>query len=360
MNTLQRDLPRRDQILTAVLDLLATTPLERLTTRHIAQRVGVTQPAIFRHFRTREALLLAVTQEARLALSARVTQLLTLPMPPLARCQELAKLLAEFVDRHPGLPRLLFADLAFEAPELRLAVQHLVGMQHTLVQALVSEAQQNGTVRREVDPHAAAALFVSLVQGLGLRGLLHGPQELPPMVERLPPVLDLWLAALVPNGADEVVTPLTPILTRTALELDVRPILARGIDPLTDVLATLQTLASSSVLVVTAPFRPKPLEALLTARGNDVQVHAGPNGVWQLIVIVGDATPCLDLRDLEPPEPMERVLTTAVHLKPGDVLVAHVPRNPRWLLPQLTVRGLPFAVVELADGSAILRVEALT
>ncbi len=352
------NLPRREQILTAVLDLLATTPLERLTTRHIAERVGVTQPALFRHFQSREALLLAVAQEARLALSMKLTHLLAQPMPPLERCLAVASLLADFVDLHPGLPRLLFADLAFEAPELRLAVQHLVTMQHTLVTTLVGDARRDGAVRQAVQPEAAATLFVGMVQGLALQGLLAGEQAPRPMRERLGPVAALWRAALETTDAQEAPQVEMPVLRCGVLALDVRPILARGVDPLVDVLAVIATLAPTSAVVVTAPFQPKPLVALLTGRGHRVTAHAGPNGLWSLVVIVDSALPCLDLRDLEPPEPLEQLLTHAARLRPHTALLAHLPRNPRLALPQLQARGHAVQVAELADGSAIVRVEA--
>ncbi len=359
MTPLSAALPRRDQILTATLDLLATTPLERLTTRHIAARVGVSQPALFRHFRTREALLLAVAEEARAALGARLTVLLAKPMTPLDRCLELAQLLADFVDRHPGLPRLLFADLAFEAPELRLAVRQLIGMQHTLVATLVTDAQLDSSVRADVQAQAAATLFVAMVQGLALQGLVEGSPDMPPMRERLAAVVELWRSAIQSaEGSPQVVKPAMPPRRARALVLDVRPILARGVDPLAEVLATIETLAPSSVLVITAPFRPKPLETLLTTRGHVVSAHPAPGGLWSLLVVVDSAAPCVDLRDLEPPEPLEYLVTTAMHLAPGQSLLAHVPRNPRLLLPQLQARGHAFEVAELADGTAVVRVEA--
>lgn len=353
------DLSRRDQILTATLDLLATTPLERLTTRHIATRVGVSQPALFRHFRTREALLLAVVQDARAALGEQLTVLLSTPMTPLDRCVALARLLAQSVDLRPGLPRLLFADLAFGAPELRLAVQGLVTMQHQLVATLVTDAQRDGSVRADVQAEAAAALFVAMVQGLALRGLVQGATQIPPMRERLSPVVDLWRAALQADEVTrQVLEPQMPQRQGRALLLDVRPNLARGIDPLAEVLATLETLAPSAVLVITAPFRPKPLETLLATRGHAVSAHPAPGGLWSLVVVVDSAVPCVDLRDLEPPEPLEYLVTTAMDLAPGQSLLAHVPRNPRLLLPQLQARGHAFEVAELADGTAVVRVGA--
>ena len=46
---------RREQIVEAALDLLAEMPLEQLTTQRIAERLGLSQAAVFRHFGPREA-----------------------------------------------------------------------------------------------------------------------------------------------------------------------------------------------------------------------------------------------------------------------------------------------------------------
>jgi TetR/AcrR family transcriptional regulator, tetracycline repressor protein len=47
----------KDKIVAVALDLLAETGLEGLTTRALAQRLGVKQPALYWHFKDRRALL---------------------------------------------------------------------------------------------------------------------------------------------------------------------------------------------------------------------------------------------------------------------------------------------------------------
>ena len=51
---------RRSEIVSAALRLADALGPDRLTTEVIAAEVGVSQPAIFRHFRTKQAIWLAV------------------------------------------------------------------------------------------------------------------------------------------------------------------------------------------------------------------------------------------------------------------------------------------------------------
>lgn len=350
---------RREQIVAAARELLATTPLERLTTRAIASAVGVSQPALFRHFRSREALLLAVVEATRADLEGLLTPLLASGKAPLDLCDALARQLVQYVDDHPGFPRLLFADMALEAPDLRVAVHHLVSMQRTLVTELVTTAVRDGAARDDVDPQAAATLFVGMIQGLVLQRELAGGGS--PLAARIDAVSRLWRAGIAREVGDTraPAKPASepPPRKGTAIALDVRPILARGVDPLSEILGTLGKLTPGSVLVITAPFRPRPLEALLGSKGHAVSVFPGEGNTHSLLCVIGGAPPVLDLRDLEPPEPLERVMAAVRALSPGEVFVAHLPRHPRWLIPHLARTGHPHEIVELADGSAVLRVE---
>jgi tRNA 2-thiouridine synthesizing protein A len=56
----------------------------------------------------------------------------------------------------------------------------------------------------------------------------------------------------------------------------------------------------------------------------------------------------LDVRDLEPPEPMARTLAALEELAPGGTLVQINVRVPRFLLPRLHERGFTYEVREQA------------
>ncbi len=355
------DPARKEQILAAALDLLATTPIDGLTTRAIADAVGVSQPAIFRHFRSRQEILVGIAERARMAVEGQVVDLLSPGAPvdrsPLDDCAALARILVAHVARYPGLPRLLCADLDPDQPELRAAIGRLVTMQRSLVAERVAEAVRRKLARPGCDAGAAADLFVAMLRGLPISARVAGvpPEQWP---DRLEPQLQLWLAALSPVATAQAVA-LPPAAEPAQLglrALDVRPILGHGRDPLADILAVLDTLSPGALLAVTAPFRPRPLEALLANKGHGVTVVDGEAGVFTVLVGVGGPVALVDLRDLEPPEPLQRAVAIGRALGPGQGVFVHTPRNPRWLAPQLDAVGCHCTVAELADGSAVVHV----
>src|SRR5689334_10914820 len=62
--------------------------------------------------------------------------------------------------------------------------------------------------------------------------------------------------------------------------LDVRPILARGEDPLSAIRAKISALKSDQGLIVIAPFLPSPLIMLLGGEGFKSKVERGGAGEW--------------------------------------------------------------------------------
>lgn len=62
--------------------------------------------------------------------------------------------------------------------------------------------------------------------------------------------------------------------------LDVRPILARGVDPFSKIRATVDSLKDGEGLSVTAPFLPSPLIEKLGSEGFQSRVERLAGGGW--------------------------------------------------------------------------------
>ena len=143
-------------------------------------------------------------------------------------------------------------------------------------------------------------------------------------------------------------------------ELDVRPILADGGEPFQAIMAAVEGLAPGQGLTLFAPFRPQPLFSVMERKGflyhvselagGDFEVKFLPRETKVLAsedVEDGDDWPepvrTFDLSDLDPPEPMVRILSELETMSPGEVLFAVLPREPLFLFPELTKRGHKWA-----------------
>jgi len=132
------------------------------------------------------------------------------------------------------------------------------------------------------------------------------------------------------------------------LDLDVREDLRRGEEPLSKIMAAITELGSRGVLVLRAIFEPTPLYRMLGRRGFThwtEQLASDDWSVWFYPDLV-----VLDVRGLEPPEPMVRVLKALDRLAPGQRLEVRHGRRPTLLYPQLEDRGFVHETDEPKSG----------
>lgn len=344
---------RREQIVDATLGLLEDHPVHAITTRQIAAAVGLTQPALFRHFGSREEILVASVARGREALAQLATQLVARDAPADELLRTLVAGLVDHATAHPWLPRLLFHTAAAPSGHpLRAALSGLPAMQRSLAAQLVRQGIEAGTFPPTLDADAAARWVVASVQGLILQAALA------PSPAEAPSVADALVHALSAGHPRRDAAPEAPPAGPPLRTLDVRPILKRGADPLDAILAVVDALPDDGALLLTAPFRPGPLVALLTRRGLRIRATRLGSDRWELWIAQPALPPILDVRDLPAPEPMEVVLREVAALAPGGALVARTPRVPRLLLQALAARGTDATVSEDPDGAGLVHVRA--
>lgn len=153
-------------------------------------------------------------------------------------------------------------------------------------------------------------------------------------------------------------------------DLDVREDLRQGREPFMAILKAARELPQGHVLRLRAIFEPVPLYAVLAKQGfahfterladDDYRVwfHRSPDARAPTPMNAeavesppGDDIVILDVRFLEPPEPMVRTFEALEALPRGKTLLQINQRVPQFLLPRLEERGF---VYEIREQSADL------
>lgn len=160
-------------------------------------------------------------------------------------------------------------------------------------------------------------------------------------------------------------------MTITFVDLDVRPILRAGGEPFGKIIETVAALGPATGLRLLATFEPTPLFHVLGSKGFSHEARQLEGGDWEVIFRPGadaGATAAtaltspdddsewplpvrhMDNRDLDPPEPMVRILAATEVMREGEVLSALLCREPIFLLPELAKRGHRWRGGFEADG----------
>lgn len=162
---------RRHEIAASVLRIIGERGLTALTTTSVAEDVGVTSGALFRHFASRDEMLEEAVRHALTGIEA------TFPdpaLPPLDRLLALARNRVRLLRSEPGVAWLLRSEQAYlELPEE--AVESLHGMVQRSARYLleaIREGAAAGEIRDDIEPQLLLVPVMGTIHALaGMPGV---------------------------------------------------------------------------------------------------------------------------------------------------------------------------------------------
>ncbi len=164
---------RKRQIVQATLDIMAEQGLAGTTTRRIAEKVGVSEPALYKYFPGKKELILEAldvvgeqfyeTLAGAAGESGEVTE----------RIYRMSDAYYEFVVTHPDESMLLFeAVTGARDPDIKTALGDKMVSFTTILSQMFEEGKKSGAVREDLDTTVAAWQVLSLGLTLAFASLM--------------------------------------------------------------------------------------------------------------------------------------------------------------------------------------------
>lgn len=169
---------RRQRTLEAVVALAGQQNPSAITTAAIAEHMGVTQGALFRHFPSKDAIWEMVMEWVAEGLLDRIDRAAASKASPLEALRAVFESHVDFVIEHPGVPRMLFGELQrAEATPAKKVAHGLMQRYAERLMTKLEAGKKSGDVAPDSDARAAAILFIGMIQGLVMQSMLAGQIE---------------------------------------------------------------------------------------------------------------------------------------------------------------------------------------
>jgi len=157
---------RRQQILEALAQELESRPGTRITTARLAEVVGVSEAALYRHFPSKAKMFEALIEFAEESVFGLATRILSEEPDAARRCERILTMLLTFSDRNPGITRVLIGEaLVGEHERLRTRVSQFFDRLETQLKQVLREGEQAAGMRLPASVAAIANLLMAVVEG---------------------------------------------------------------------------------------------------------------------------------------------------------------------------------------------------
>ena len=155
---------RREQIAEAALAIVVRQGIGAVTVRRVAEAVGISAAALYRHYKNKAEILKAVMEEHQEFFMANVRQAKAEATSPLDTIRRLYFSSMDLVSRYCALPVVFLSDvLWFEETQLRdLKLKHHKILRDLIIDLIVA-SQQQGEIRTDLRPEEIFVNFIGLI-----------------------------------------------------------------------------------------------------------------------------------------------------------------------------------------------------
>jgi AcrR family transcriptional regulator len=178
---------KQKKILESAIHVFAEKGYSGASTSEIAERAGVAEATIFKHYRTKKGLLLslvipAIARIASPMIVRPVLEILKQDLPLEQLLQEIVRERVQFIEAHWKKIKIIIVESIFH-PELREAFQQHVAKQiFAIASENIDQLKKQGKVRQDLPNHVILRSIASMVMGyLFARNM--APEVLAPLSE---------------------------------------------------------------------------------------------------------------------------------------------------------------------------------
>jgi TetR/AcrR family fatty acid metabolism transcriptional regulator len=156
---------RQQEIMEVAIKLMAQRGIQQVTMKNIAKRLGISEPAIYRHFESKMAILLAILVQFKERSREHLTRARSLKSSGIMQLETIFLEHAGQFAKHPHTAVVVFSEELFQN-DLRLTeeVFALMTVVQETVTEIIGEAQSNGEIRPDLPKDHLALMILGTLR----------------------------------------------------------------------------------------------------------------------------------------------------------------------------------------------------
>ena len=156
---------RKEEIVFIAIDIIAEVGIQNLSMIKIAERVGISEAALYRHFESKNEMLFFMVDIMDNLLFIEIKKKLNPFNNPIEKLKTILHFQFQFIQRNKGIPQILFSEaLQFEDNKLTSKTANILDKFLTLIKEILSEAKSSGCIKSVFDTDAIAVIFLGMIQ----------------------------------------------------------------------------------------------------------------------------------------------------------------------------------------------------
>jgi len=143
---------RQQQIIDESIKLIANKGIQSLTIKNISAAIGVSEPAVYRHFENKSAIIMGILESFCNISSDVLAELVMTDISCLEKVERFIMDRLSSCERQPDLAKVMFSEECFQHDsQYAEKILEIMHGHKFVVQKLLKEGQSCGEIRSDID-----------------------------------------------------------------------------------------------------------------------------------------------------------------------------------------------------------------
>jgi len=165
---------RQEQIKKAVLDIIYSDGLKNLSTRKLAKRIGMSEGSIFRHFATKQDIILSIIKDVHTDFISLLRKIANSNQQPNERFEAFLCQTIKYLIKNKGITMLMFSEASHNNDEvLKESLLKIFNTQKKLASKIILDGIALGVWDEAIPVENVAMLYMGIPLSLNIELVLN-------------------------------------------------------------------------------------------------------------------------------------------------------------------------------------------
>ncbi len=156
---------RQAEIIETSINLIATKGIQGLTIKNLSKKIGISEPAIYRHFESKTDILLAILKNFEEMSTFMDTAMSQFADTAMAKIEFMFSKIVEIFIEEPSHISVVFSEEVFKNEEvLKKRIVEIMEVKVKTIENIMLEGQKNKEIRTDIDYKTLAMIVVGTLR----------------------------------------------------------------------------------------------------------------------------------------------------------------------------------------------------
>ena len=165
---------RQQQIVETAIKLIADKGIQNLTTKNLAKEIGISEPALYRHFSNKLEILKAVITNFQIKMQPALEKL-NKSVNSLNKIESFILEHLKIISQNPDFAKVIFSEANFQNKEdLILKMNKMMNQSHKILETVVQLGQSKNEIRTDVNSLSMVRIIIGSMRLLVTQWSMSG------------------------------------------------------------------------------------------------------------------------------------------------------------------------------------------